>query len=39
MTLQEITEFLEMLSSMDQDFQREFYYMVKGAALVAADRE
>ncbi len=35
MTVQEIKEFLDLLSKLDEDTQMQILYMIKGAALVA----
>lgn len=35
MTVQEILDFLNLLSQLDEETQKELLYMIKGAALVA----
>lgn len=35
MTVQEIKEFLDLLSKLDEETQMQIFYMIKGAALVA----
>lgn len=35
MTVQEIKEFLDLLSKLDEETQMQILYMIKGAALVA----
>ncbi len=36
MNIKELAELLKLLEKLSEERQREFYYMVKGAALVAA---
>ena len=38
MNAKEIVAFLELLSKLNEEQQREFYYMIKGAAVVAEGR-
>lgn len=35
MTVQEILDFISLLSQLDKETQKELLYMIKGAALVA----
>lgn len=38
MTAEKLVEFYKLLSKLPPDKQNEFYYMIKGAALVAQSR-
>lgn len=38
MNAKEIAALLDLLSKLNEEQQREFYYMIKGAAVVAEER-